>query len=201
VIVHPRWDVQTTPRSSPSPHLHRSPLRRSRLPAPPPTPPRYRVQRRPLAPVRRSSHRTASRRFHRHLPQAPRRERRLPVLNLTSAALKVFLALDPCDMRKSFNGLNTLTSEQLQAAPASPEVTLPVFLFIQRIYQIEKQTRQTAASPSPANSKRSSSSSIKPNVPPATLPKPSATLSTSGIKSSTALVREYSKSTPTSSRT
>jgi transposase len=40
------------------------------------------------------------------------------VLNLTSAALKVFLALDPCDMRKSFNGLNHLASEQLQAAPA-----------------------------------------------------------------------------------
>jgi transposase len=30
---------------------------------------------------------------------------------------------------------------------ASPEVTLPVFLFIQRIYQIEEQTRQTAAPP------------------------------------------------------
>jgi transposase len=40
------------------------------------------------------------------------------VLNLTSAALKVFLALDPCDMRKSFNGLHTLASDQLHAAPA-----------------------------------------------------------------------------------
>lgn len=40
------------------------------------------------------------------------------MLNLTSAALKVFLALDPCDMRKSFNGLNSLASDQLQAAPA-----------------------------------------------------------------------------------
>jgi transposase len=30
---------------------------------------------------------------------------------------------------------------------AAPEVTLPVFLFIQRIYRIEKQTRQTAAPP------------------------------------------------------
>jgi transposase len=39
------------------------------------------------------------------------------VLNLTSAALKVFLALDPCDMRKSFNGLHTLASDQFQAAP------------------------------------------------------------------------------------
>jgi hypothetical protein len=40
------------------------------------------------------------------------------VLNLTSAALKVFLALDDCDMRKSFNGLHTLASDQLQSAPA-----------------------------------------------------------------------------------
>jgi transposase len=40
------------------------------------------------------------------------------VLNLTSAALKVFLALDPCDMRKSFNGLNTLAADQLHATPA-----------------------------------------------------------------------------------
>ena len=31
--------------------------------------------------------------------------------------------------------------------PAVPEVTLPVFLLIQRIYRIEKQTRQTAAPP------------------------------------------------------
>ena len=40
------------------------------------------------------------------------------MLNLTSAALKNFLALDPCDMRKSFNGLHTLASDQLQAATA-----------------------------------------------------------------------------------
>jgi transposase len=40
------------------------------------------------------------------------------VLNLTSAALKVFLALDPCDMRKSFNGLHSLASDKLQVAPA-----------------------------------------------------------------------------------
>ena len=31
--------------------------------------------------------------------------------------------------------------------PAAPEVTLHVFLLIQRIYQIEKQTRQSAAPP------------------------------------------------------
>jgi transposase len=40
------------------------------------------------------------------------------VLYLTSASLKVFLALDPCDMRKSFNGLHVLASDQIQAAPA-----------------------------------------------------------------------------------
>lgn len=32
------------------------------------------------------------------------------MLNLGSAALKVFLALEPCDMRKSFNGLSELAS-------------------------------------------------------------------------------------------
>ena len=40
------------------------------------------------------------------------------MLNLANAALKVFLALDPCDMRKSFNGLHTLAADQLQLAPA-----------------------------------------------------------------------------------
>lgn len=40
------------------------------------------------------------------------------MLNLTSSALKVFLALDPCDMRKSFNGLHALATDQLQTAPA-----------------------------------------------------------------------------------
>lgn len=40
------------------------------------------------------------------------------MLNLTSASLKVFIALDPCDMRNSFNGLSTLASDQLQADPA-----------------------------------------------------------------------------------
>ena len=40
------------------------------------------------------------------------------MLNLTSSALKVFLALDPCDMRKSFNGLHSLAADQLQTAPA-----------------------------------------------------------------------------------
>jgi transposase len=34
-----------------------------------------------------------------------------------------------------------------ELGPAAPEITLPIFLFIQRIYLIEKQTRQTAAPP------------------------------------------------------
>lgn len=40
------------------------------------------------------------------------------MMNLTSAALKVFIALDPCDMRKSFNGLSSLAADQLQTDPA-----------------------------------------------------------------------------------
>jgi transposase len=40
------------------------------------------------------------------------------VLNLTANALKVFLALDPCDMRKSFNGLQQLAADQLGSAPS-----------------------------------------------------------------------------------
>ena len=32
------------------------------------------------------------------------------MLNLASTALKVFLALDPCDMRKSFNGLAAIAA-------------------------------------------------------------------------------------------
>jgi hypothetical protein len=39
------------------------------------------------------------------------------LLNLTANALKVFLALDPCDMRKSFNGLQQLAADQLGSAP------------------------------------------------------------------------------------
>lgn len=40
------------------------------------------------------------------------------MLNLASAALKVFLAVEPCDMRKSFNGLHALASDQLHVTPA-----------------------------------------------------------------------------------
>ena len=38
------------------------------------------------------------------------------MMNLTTNALKVFLALDPCDMRKSFNGLQQIAADQLQGA-------------------------------------------------------------------------------------
>ncbi len=38
------------------------------------------------------------------------------MLNLT-AAVKVFLALDPCDMRKSYNGLYALAQERLREDP------------------------------------------------------------------------------------
>ena len=34
-----------------------------------------------------------------------------------SGRFKVFLAVDPCDMRKSFNGLSALVSEHLQEDP------------------------------------------------------------------------------------
>lgn len=34
-----------------------------------------------------------------------------------SGSLKVFVALDPCDMRKGFNGLHALVTERLQEEP------------------------------------------------------------------------------------
>lgn len=36
-----------------------------------------------------------------------------------SGGLKIFVALEPCDMRKSFNGLHTAVREKLQADPLS----------------------------------------------------------------------------------
>ena len=47
------------------------------------------------------------------------------MLNLTANSLKVFLALDPCDMRKSFNGLQQIASDHLQGTPAARD-----FLFV-----------------------------------------------------------------------
>ena len=34
-----------------------------------------------------------------------------------AGSLKVFLAVEPCDMRKGFNGLPSLVSERLQENP------------------------------------------------------------------------------------
>ena len=39
------------------------------------------------------------------------------MLNLGSAAIKVFLALEPCDMRKSFNGLFELAQRHQNSTP------------------------------------------------------------------------------------
>jgi len=36
-----------------------------------------------------------------------------------SGGLKIFVALEPCDMRKSFNGLHTAVREKLHADPLS----------------------------------------------------------------------------------
>ena len=36
-----------------------------------------------------------------------------------SGGLKIFVALEPCDMRKSFNGLHTAVHEKLRADPLS----------------------------------------------------------------------------------
>lgn len=36
-----------------------------------------------------------------------------------SGGLKIFVALEPCDMRKSFNGLHTAVQEKLHADPLS----------------------------------------------------------------------------------
>ena len=41
------------------------------------------------------------------------------MLNLANAALKIFIALDPCDMRKSFNGLFELARNVIKVDPAS----------------------------------------------------------------------------------
>jgi len=42
------------------------------------------------------------------------------MLNLTSSALKVFLAIEPCDMRKSFNGLQQIAVDQHHKHIAAP---------------------------------------------------------------------------------
>jgi transposase len=39
------------------------------------------------------------------------------MINLANAALKVFIALQPCDMRMSFNGLHALAADHLRLVP------------------------------------------------------------------------------------
>ena len=36
-----------------------------------------------------------------------------------SGSLRVFVALEPCDMRKGFNGLEALVSDRLRESPQS----------------------------------------------------------------------------------
>ena len=64
------------------------------------------------------------------------------MLNLTSAALKVFRALDPCDMRKSFNGLHTLASDQLLTATTRD--ALLVFTNIHEHYKTQRPASNVA---------------------------------------------------------
>jgi transposase len=40
------------------------------------------------------------------------------VLNLANASLRIFIALEPCDMRKSFNGLHSIAADHLRLTPA-----------------------------------------------------------------------------------
>ena len=48
------------------------------------------------------------------------------MIGLGKAALKIYVALEPCDMRKSFNGLFAVASQQLGESPLATD-TLFVF--------------------------------------------------------------------------
>ena len=48
------------------------------------------------------------------------------MIGLGSGALKIFVALEPCDMRKSFNGLYALAEETLQADPKNGALFVPL---------------------------------------------------------------------------
>jgi len=65
----------------------------------------------------------AAARHHRRTPA-----RRLPVIGLGMAALKVYLAVDPCDMRKGFNGLTVAAVEHL----AQPLASDALFVFVNK---------------------------------------------------------------------
>ena len=43
------------------------------------------------------------------------------MIGLGNGALKIYLALDPCDMRKSFNGLYDIVSSQLDTSRLTRE--------------------------------------------------------------------------------
>lgn len=45
-----------------------------------------------------------------------------------TGSLKIYVALEPCDMRKSFNGLSTLVSQRLKADPQNGAL----YVFINR---------------------------------------------------------------------
>ena len=98
--------------------------------------------------------------------------------------------------------------------PAAPEVTLHVFLLIQRIYQIEKQTRQSAAPPACRELIRRARSlpiadelhkfileHYKTQRPASNVAQALGYTLNQWEKIRHASVRESSKSTPTSSRT
>jgi transposase len=44
-----------------------------------------------------------------------------------AGSLKVFLAVEPCDMRKGFNGLPSLVSERLQENPQAGAMNFQSF--------------------------------------------------------------------------
>ena len=50
------------------------------------------------------------------------------MINLTNASLKIFLALKPTDMRKSFNGLAEIATEHL----GQQLVTEAIFVFLNK---------------------------------------------------------------------
>jgi len=104
------------------------------------------------------------------------------MLNLTSAALKVFLALDPCDMRKSFNGLQQLAADQLDSStarlPATPSSSSPTSAAIAS----SCFTSMEAEHGSPPNASKKAASAGPPPASPASaasssMPKPCNSLS------------------------
>ena len=71
----------------------------------------YPNQRRPFHSRRERALRASCRRLHRRVPADT--EGRRTMIGLGKAALKIYVALEPCDMRKSLNGLSAAASQQL----------------------------------------------------------------------------------------